>query len=247
MAVAWHLALLLALAGALLVNYLADRLFMEKPKWGPFCPRCGARLRWGEYALGLRPCPRCGWRWRPWVVVLGMLLATWLLALQPLRIGFYPAWAFLVYSALNTVLDLEHRVLSPPVELVAAGLALVFGVLRRGWPATVLGLAVGVAVMGSMYLLGRALAPRFAQQGLAHPEEPILGLGDVLLAAVLGAFLGWPGVLGALVLGAVAGGLWAMGWVLWAWLRTRTWPRQAYMPYAPFLLLGAWAVLWMAK
>jgi prepilin signal peptidase PulO-like enzyme (type II secretory pathway) len=65
-----------------------------------------------------------------------------------------------------------------------------------------------------------------------------LGAGDVKLAALIGVAVGFPEVLWALALGIVAGGVGAL-----LILVTRRGGLKSYMPYAPFLCLGAMLVL----
>jgi prepilin signal peptidase PulO-like enzyme (type II secretory pathway) len=64
-----------------------------------------------------------------------------------------------------------------------------------------------------------------------------LGGGDIKLAALIGLVFGFPGVLGALLVGALAGGAATVTLLL------RGSGLKARMPYAPFLCLGAIALL----
>ena len=64
-----------------------------------------------------------------------------------------------------------------------------------------------------------------------------IGLGDVKLAALIGAGLGLPGAYQALVLGVMAGGL-----VIFVLFVGRVVTRRQGVPYAPFLALAAIAV-----
>ncbi len=234
----WMLGGLTGLA----LNVLLDTLPQDAPPWRPRCPACGAQLPWSVYAFGLRACPYCGVRRRrPWAVVLGLALGTAVLYRHPGPLGFWPAWGFLVYSVFEAVLDVEHRILFPQVELLAGVMAAAFGIGRRGWLPTLLGGLAGVAVMGAFYLLGRALQKPLARRGHGHPEEPPLGLGDVLLSGVLGLLFGWPGAFGVLLLGVFAAG--GFGLLALTMDRLRGRKRPMYLPYAPFLLLGGWLLL----
>ncbi len=242
---AWALAF-----GALVglgLNVLLDQLPLGTgPRAWPRCPACRSPLTWSTYAAGLRPCPVCGRRrWRPWLLPLGLALASAALALTPHRMGFWPLWVFLVYTAFDVVLDLEHRVVFPDVELVAAVVALALGWWRRGWALTLWGGAAGLAWMGLMYLLGRWLSRRWEARGITAPGEPALGSGDVLVAVVLGLFVGWPAVLAALFAAVLLAGFFAIGVVAFHLVRGRGWPRQVYFPYVPFLFAGTWWVLFL--
>lgn len=231
----------------LVLNVLLDQLLRDPRPWHwPRCPRCGHALTWWQYGLGLRPCPVCGLRRRrPWVLPLVLALATLLLARYPDKLGFWPLWIFLLYTVFNVTLDLEHRVLLPDVELIAALMALAFGWWRRGWLLTLLGGGAGVALMAGMYLAGVLLARRWVRQGLAEEGEPLLGSGDVFLAGVLGLFLGWPAILAALVVGIFLAGAFSLGLIAYSLVRYRQWPHRTYIPYAPFLLAGTWWVLYL--
>jgi len=87
-------------------------------------------------------------------------------------------------------------------------------------------LAYGVALAGGLFFL-IALAGRGA-----------MGAGDVKLVAALGGLLGYPMILAGIFCGVAAGGLGAGLLLL-----TRRAGRKDFMPYGPFLVLGAY-VIW---
>jgi leader peptidase (prepilin peptidase)/N-methyltransferase len=65
-----------------------------------------------------------------------------------------------------------------------------------------------------------------------------MGAGDVKLAALIGVVMGFPQVLWALTLGVLAGGLGAV-----VVLASGKGGLKSYIPYGPFLCLGAVLVL----
>ena len=85
------------------------------------------------------------------------------------------------------------------------------------------GLLVTASIFGAIYVVGRRLYPR---------REP-MGLGDVGIAALLGAMAGFPAGLLALVVGSIAAGFMA-GVAL---ISRRAW-LDSYWPYGPGLCLG---------
>ena len=135
--------------------------------------------------------------------------------------------ALLTYCSLLlliAVIDLEHRLI--PNVLVGSGMviALGFGVISAH-----LGLATmlwGAVVGGGIFML------------LSLARRDALGAGDVKLAALIGMMTGYPGVLLALTLGVILGGL-AAG----VFLLTGVKRRDQYMPYAPYLTAGSAATL----
>ncbi len=64
-------------------------------------------------------------------------------------------------------------------------------------------------------------------------------MGDVKLAGLIGLTTGLDGVILAMTVGILAGGLAAL-----ALLASRRFDRKATMAYAPYLALGAWVALY---
>jgi prepilin peptidase CpaA len=128
-------------------------------------------------------------------------------------------WAALLLGVWAVVEDLRRRTV--PNWLAAAGLAAGLGLQAasggvRGLLMAGLGAAAGFTVLLPFHLLGG------------------MGGGDVKLMAAFGALLGPAGVLLAALLATMLGGVWAAV----AWLCR---PRTAAIPFAPAIVLGAWA------
>ncbi len=240
MLAAWGNTLLwagLGVLAGLLISALADGL-PYGPRAALRCPRCGVQRSWRAYALNLRACPACGHRvWRPWVLMATTALLTVFLRSEPTKLPFGWLWPLTLYFLLMAVIDWEHHVVLP--ELLAVGLlyGVILGVVRRGWMVTLAGIAAGAGIMLVLYGLGRLLQAR-----LRATDEP-LGFGDVLLMAVLGAILGWPGVLAGLVWGVLLAGAFSIVLLTVCALRGRGWAGGTYLPYAPFLLAATWGLL----
>jgi prepilin peptidase CpaA len=110
------------------------------------------------------------------------------------------AGAALLVAVLAAWSDVRTRRIPNLLTLPAAGLGLVLHLVlhgREGLFSSLGGLGVGMLVLLPAYL-GR-----------------MLGAGDVKLMAALGAWLGWPATVTAVLCSALAGGLLA----LWAALR----------------------------
>ena len=145
-----------------------------------------------------------------------LLLATWAL--------------FAVAGIALVVVDVRTR--RVPDVIVVPGLLAVVVLLtaeavRIGDPSRAVGVAGGAAAAFAAFLALHVIRPA------------ALGGGDVKLAALVGAPLGWWGpeaVASGLLLAVLLGGVAATGVVL-------SGARRAEMPFAPWLLLGAWARL----
>ena len=183
-------------------------------------------LPWYPFRKGV--CPHCGElcpRRAPSLEVgtIAVFTLAWLRVPGDLTL-LLVTWCYAIFLLTVLVIDLEHRRVLNVMLIPAAVAALLFSLLP-GTPQplnALLGAAVGLGVFLLLALIGRGA----------------LGAGDVKLAAVIGLMTGYPGVLTALVIGIALGGVAAL-----ALLITRRAGRKSFMAYAPYLSLGALAVL----
>jgi leader peptidase (prepilin peptidase)/N-methyltransferase len=154
------------------------------------------------------------------------------------RFGPTPAAAVgALFCALMIALagiDVEHYLLPDRITLpgIAVGIALQPLVEWHGvgWWAVLQG-ALGAALGAGLLLAAYGL------WWLVRREEG-LGLGDVKMLALIGAFLGWRGVLVTLALGAFAGALFGL-----ALIAARRGGMGSKLPFGAFLALGALVAL----
>jgi len=244
-----------ALAGLLAgvgVNAAADAVSGdEEPPWrAADCHKCGARLPAVRLlplvtlAGGRRACPACGARLSPRrpLLSLGVALALPLLLAHlyempgsgrlPLAAIFVIDAAVMCVLAFIFAVDLEHRlILDISIYVPLLALVLVAVVADRKALAAML---LGVIVCGGLFLLLYGL-------GFLLYHEEALGFGDVKLAVLLGVAVGWPAIMTALVLGAVAG---AAVSLLLLGLGAAT--RRTFIPFGIFLAAGAMLALLIA-
>ena len=146
----------------------------------------------------------------------------WGVGSQALVAALY-AWFFLAIA----IIDLEHRLVLNRMLLPAAAI-MPWLSWWLGWPglkSSLIGAAVGFALF---FLLA-----------LIYPKG--MGMGDVKLAGVVGLAVGWPLILPAIVVCFVSGGVAAL--IL---LIRRRFERGHYLAYAPYLVLGAWYVIYLS-
>jgi prepilin peptidase CpaA len=118
--------------------------------------------------------------------------------LAPAATPFVLAAILAIALGISVVTDLRSRRIPDAVTLPATGLLLLARLLLTGWDG-LFGMAVGVV---------GALAGWAVFRGIAWCGG--MGLGDVKLMAAVGAALGWPLVLRALLFTAIAGGVQAL-------------------------------------
>jgi leader peptidase (prepilin peptidase)/N-methyltransferase len=139
---------------------------------------------------------------------------------------------FLFYTAIPlTLIDLEHRILPDVITLGGTPIALFLGGanVNLGWQGAVIGAAVG---SGVLFFVAKTYEIIRGREGL--------GFGDVKYMALIGAVVGWQGVLLVLGLASVLGSV--VGIVLG--LRKQV-GLQTALPFGPFLAAAALVVsLW---
>jgi len=206
------------------------------------CPACGAAIRpWDNVPvvswllLGGR-CRACrakiSWRY-PAVEAFTSLL----FVASFLRFGWSaatPAAAlFCCLMVALAMIDFDHMILPDRITLpgIAVGLALQpwlpWGGLRQAVIGAVLGAAILLAVWGGWYLIRK---------------EEGMGLGDVKMLALMGAFLGWKGVLVALFFGTLTGAVAGVALMRWGTLDMRS-----KLPFGTFLALGGLIALFFGQ
>jgi len=134
-------------------------------------------------------------------------------------IAYMAIGAFLLLIA---TLDLRYRIVPNVLVYPAAGVLFLGRLLHFGVDDVMIALCAGVGSF-AFFMLVATISPGG------------LGGGDIKLAALVGLLVGFPGVLWALVLAILTGGITAI-----VMLSTG---RRGSMPYAPYLCLGAWVAL----
>lgn len=197
--------------------------------WGFVADRIAAR--WPAHEDG-------SVRGRDWRTVLVPVLGA--LALGDLGRRFPDAGSTLIYGFVFVVLilllatDLDQRTLPSEITLPFAGLAAVYGL-------TGLNPLIGHAVPGAMgpALIGAIVIPAVFFI-LSLPFGPgALGLGDVKLLFGVGLLAGLERTTFGVIVGVLVSGV-----VIVGLLATRRIGLKSFIPYGPFLIVGAfWAVL----
>lgn len=241
------LAILGWLLGSL-INYLSDVLPMTRRLSPATCSSCGRKRTIVDYLL-LRPCIGCG---KPrdiralvvQVMAVAITLATWFY--PSARIGFWSGLLMLTYFGVVAVIDIEHRLILYVESAAGAVIGLVIGIMLHGVVPTLLGGLGGLLLMTGLYLLGWALAKLFGKLRGQPIEEDALGFGDIMLSAVLGLILGWPGIAAGLFYTIFIAGGFSLLILLVQMLRKKYEP-FAPVAYGPYLLLATILLLYWPK
>jgi leader peptidase (prepilin peptidase) / N-methyltransferase len=197
------------------------------------CPRCGTVLRWYHNVpviswLVLRG--RCAFCRAPISPMYPLVEA--LTAVVFVLHGYVLGWsallvvrlAFVAALIVLAIIDLHHRILPNRITLTGLVAGLVFSLfLPPGWFSALAGAIVGGGVL---WLVGEAYFRLRGMEGM--------GMGDVKMLAMIGAFLGWKAVLVTLAFASIAGAV--TGLVLVA---THASGLKYALPFGTFLAAGA--------
>jgi len=193
------------------------------------CPQCGTKLKpWDlvpvvSFLLLKGKCRYCrtkiNWRY-PLVEFLTGLVFFLLFTVFGLIPFFVYSAVFACFLIIITFIDFEHQLILDKVN----------------YPGLVVGLLGSLLTPGLSFV--DALFGMFAGGGLllliAVVTRGGIGGGDVKMGAMVGAYLGWPLVLLALLL-AFAGG--AIVGVILIIMKLKT--RKDYIPFGPYIAIGA--------
>lgn len=216
------------------------------------CPRCGTMVAWYDNVpvvswLVLRGrCRQCAEpisAQYPLVeLAVALIWAGCAYALGPDPAALSSA-VFLTLLVGILLTDAQHYIIPDEFSLGGLGAGLAFAFFTDlGIVQALVGAALGFGLLGTVkaagdYGLKRGwIGGREVQETLGEEEPPsTMGGGDVKMAAMIGAFTGWMGVLASIFLGALAGTLF--------FLPAMARGRKPLVPFGIFLAFGAAAWL----
>lgn len=201
------------------------------------CPSCGTPISFRDnvpilsYLFLGGKCRSCGQRISPrypFVELLnGVLYAA---VLWRVGVGWHTPLYLAFVSALIviTFIDMDYQIIPDSISL----------------PGTAVGIAAGIFILNDPYVAGARLGAINTLAGsalgfglyylIAVLSRGGMGGGDIKLMAMIGAFLGWKGVLMTTFAGSV------LGSIIGVFLMTAKGKgRKTRIPFGPFLAVGA--------
>ena len=198
---------------------------------GSRCPKCGTPIRWWDnipvvswLVLGGK-CRSCKTRISPLYPVVELLVGLlFFAAVLQNGLTIEAARAAIFGTLLLGIALTDGRTYLIPDEFTLGGLAFALVIaLASGFQAllgALIGAAVGFLVLWVVGAMGKWLL-----------KEEAMGGGDIKMMAMVGAFLGWQGVLLTIFLGALTGTL--------IFLPLKLMRKNRLVPFGVFLSLGA--------
>ncbi len=243
----WFSYLIAGTFGALIGSFLNVCIYRlprgESIVWpGSHCPSCGKAIAFYDNLPGLSylwlmgRCRACHARISiRYPLVEAVNAAGYLAILWTFGLSWTAVLYALLFSALLVVTgtDLTHKVIPNVVTLpgIVVGLVGAVTVLPVGPFNALLGVVVGG---GILWALAWASPYLFGKEGM--------GGGDIKLVAMIGAFLGWKPALLTIMIGSLAGSVIGISLIA-----LRLMKRDEYIPFGPFLVLGALLSMFFAQ
>jgi len=202
------------------------------------CPRCGYQIRFYDnipiisYLLLRGRCRRCRvhipFRYPMVELITGLLaLATFIKFGLTITTGIY--FLFMAILLVITFIDIDHQIIPDILSLTGIPLFFLLGffVPHITWRDALIGILAGG---GSLYAVALGYQLLTGRDGM--------GGGDIKLLAMIGAMLGWQGILFTIFFSSLSGTV--VGLLL-------TLPSggsmKSRLPFGPFLAAGAIAYL----
>jgi leader peptidase (prepilin peptidase)/N-methyltransferase len=196
---------------------------------GSRCPACASPIRWFDniplfsFVWLRRRCRRCdapiAWRY---LVVESLTAALFVLSAWKIgwRLELAPAWVLLASLIAIAAIDLEHQIIPDAITLpgIVVGFAFSLATASPPWLDSLLGVLVGGAIPFAVIVASRGG----------------MGGGDMKLAAMIGAFLGWKLAVLTIFLAVLLGGTTAAALLIGGLRR-----RKDRIPFGPFLACSA--------
>jgi leader peptidase (prepilin peptidase)/N-methyltransferase len=217
-----------------LIYRLPRRISIVAPH--SFCPNCKQPIRWYQnipiisYIVLKGRCANCrksiSLRY-PIVEALTGLLFVYTFSRHVLSHEFFFIIFFFCAMIVVAFVDFSFQVIPDIISIPGIFLGMVYQVTKGDFLIGLAGLIFG----GGLILLIRVVG------GKVYKKE-VMGLGDVYLTAMIGAFVGFPYILPAIFVAALIGAI--LGIIF---ITSTHQNRESPIPFGPFLGLGGIAVI----
>lgn len=242
--------LLVAIIGliiGILVNYFADVLPNSVGLPRPTCPECQTQFSFGDYLLRYK-CSECNTRLslrHPLILIISVLLSILIWLHPPALLSYWATLPIFLLFGIIFVIDLEHHAVLLKTTAVGFVLFLIYGVVLFGWKKPLLGALGGLGITLFFYVLGIAISKVVGMLRQKKITEVAFGLGDVTAATIFGFLVGWPSIIGVIVIAIVSFAIVSFITLIVLILTKKYAAFANALPFAPFLILGVVVIYYL--
>jgi len=201
-----------------------------------FCPCCKKPIKWYEniplvsYILLKGKCSACRKQISiryPIVELVTGCVFLYLFIQYNLRLEFFFYIFFFCSLIVISGIDFSYQIIPDIFSIPAIFIGLILQIVKGNF---VLGI-VGAVFGGGLILLIRVI-------GRWTYKKEVMGLGDVYLTAMIGAFVGFPLIIASIFIGASVGAILGIIYII-----STHQTRESPIPFGPFLSIGGAAVI----
>lgn len=254
----------------IIINRAADNLPYRRSVFAvPHCPHCDtprSRVQVSgvlTFVLRRDKCPQCSAPVplrAPLLEITAAALFGWLALRYPVSLYLGVVCFFSAVLLLIAVIDIEHKLILNIISLPMTALAFLASPILYGGPdpsvqwlnpgaywLSFLGIVTGCALTLGIYYLG-VFFLRVVNRGRAQKINTVaFGIGDVKLAGLLGALVGFPAIVYVLIYAILLGGVGAVAVILIRVATRRGYSAYMAIPYGPYLILAGAAFLYFGN
>ena len=214
------------------------------------CPRCASPIRWWDnvpvlsWMILRARCRNCGEPISPRYPLVELSNALFYVAIAMhtgISLAFVPIAAIASMLIVLIFIDLDTQLLPDVVDIPGIFIGLLIGWLGLGNPyPLLLSPSLTDSVIGAVAGGGLLLVVGFSYKVLRKVEG--MGLGDVKMLAMIGAVMGWQGIVPVIFVASFTGAIVGIAFGL----RQGSGLRVA-LPFGPFLGVASFFVLFFGK
>jgi leader peptidase (prepilin peptidase)/N-methyltransferase len=196
-----------------------------------FCPKCKKPIKWFEnipvisYIFLGGKCSGCHSRISlryPLIEIITGCLFLYSFIHFGLSIEFFFYVFFFCSLLIISGIDFSHQIIPDIISMPGIFIGLIFQIVKGNFIPGLIGMLFG----GGLILLIRIIG------GKVYKKE-VMGMGDVYLTAMIGAFVGFPFILAAIFIAALVGSILGIIFII-----STKQSRESPIPFGPFLSIG---------
>lgn len=215
------------------------------------CPHCKKKVRWFDnvpllsFILLSARCRDCGekisWQYPVVEILTGIIFAligSYFFNLFDLSSWTLTAYYLIIFSILLVIFVYDFKYMEIPMLILwlGVGVSLAYFIFSD-WQvfhgaASILDLRTISGILGGL------VAGGFFWSLAAYSKETWMGYGDAYLGILVGLVVGWPNIIGALMLSFTIGAMISVALIV-ASKKTM----KSQVPFAPFLITGTFLVI----
>ena len=217
-----------------LIYRLPRRVSIVAPR--SYCPNCNRPIRWYEnipvlsYIVLGGKCAGCRKRISlryPIVEALTGIFFIYAFGHYDFPLEFLFITFFFCAMLTVAFIDFSFQVIPDVISMSGIAIGILYQIIMGDFMAGLIGMLFGGGLIFVIRIVG----------GKAYKKE-VMGLGDVYLTAMIGAFVGFPFIIPAIFIAALVGAVLGIIFII-----STHQTRESPIPFGPFLAFGGMAVI----